>query len=134
AWVAQLGMFLTLGLLVNPSELPEVAWKGTLLALLVVFVSRPRATAISLIGARFNLREQALVGWAGLRGAVPVVLATFPILDGVPRSDEYFNIVFFAVLLSTVLQGTTIEPVARWVGGTSADAARLRPPVEVAHT
>jgi cell volume regulation protein A len=131
AWVAQLGMFLTLGLLVNPSELPEVAWKGTLLALLVVFVSRPLATVISLVGARFSLREQALVGWAGLRGAVPVVLATFPILDGVPRSDEYFNIVFFAVLLSTVLQGTTIEPVARWLGVTSDEPARMPSVVEV---
>ena len=131
AWVAQLGMFLTLGLLVFPSELGEVAGKGTLLALLVVFVSRPLATVISLVGARFSLREQALIGWAGLRGAVPVVLATFPILDGVPRSDEYFNIVFFAVLLSTVLQGTTIEPFARWLGVTSDEPARMPSVVEV---
>ena len=131
AWVAQLGMFLTLGLLVFPSELGEVAWKGTLLALLVVFVSRPLATVVSLVGARFSLREQALIGWAGLRGAVPVVLATFPILDGVPRSDEFFNIVFFAVLLSTVLQGTTIEPVARWLGVTSDEPARMPRVVEV---
>ncbi len=131
AWVAQLGMFLTLGLLVFPSELGEVAWKGTLLALLVVFVSRPLATVVSLIGSRFSLREQTLIGWAGLRGAVPVVLATFPILDGVPRSDEFFNIVFFAVLLSTVLQGTTIEPVARWLGVTSDEPARMPSVVEV---
>ena len=131
AWVAQLGMFLTLGLLVFPSELPEVAGKGTLLALLVVFVSRPLATAISLIGARFSVREQAFIGWAGLRGAVPVVLATFPILDGVPRSDEYFNIVFFAVVLSTILQGTTIEPVARWLRVTSDEPARMPSVIEV---
>jgi len=124
-------MFLTLGLLVFPSELPEVAWKGTLLALLVVFVSRPLATVVSLIGARFSLREQALVGWAGLRGAVPVVLATFPILDGVPRSDEFFNIVFFAIVLSTLLQGTTIEPVARWLGVTSDEPARMPSVIEV---
>ena len=97
----------------------------------MVFVSRPLATVISLVGARFSFREQALIGWAGLRGAVPVVLATFPILDGVPRSDEYFNIVFFAVLLSTVLQGTTIEPVARWLGVTSDEPARMPSVVEV---
>ena len=131
AWVAQLGMFLTLGLLVFPSQLGDVALEGTILALVVVFLSRPLATVISLVGARFSLREQALVGWAGLRGAVPVVLATFPILDDVPRSDEYFNIVFFAILLSTVLQGTTIEPVARWLGVTSGEPARIPSVVEV---
>ena len=131
AWVAQLGMFLTLGLLVFPSQLGDVALEGTILALVVVFLSRPLATVVSLVGARFSLREQALVGWAGLRGAVPVVLATFPILDDVPRSDEYFNIVFFAILLSTVLQGTTIEPVARWLGVTSGEPARIPSVVEV---
>ena len=131
AWVAQLGMFLTLGLLVFPSQLGDVALEGTILALVVVFLSRPLATVVSLVGARFSLPEQALVGWAGLRGAVPVVLATFPILDDVPRSDEYFNIVFFAILLSTVLQGTTIEPVARWLGVTSGEPARIPSVVEV---
>jgi cell volume regulation protein A len=121
AWVAQLGMFLTLGLLVFPSQLGDVAWKGTLLALIVVFLARPLATLVSTIGCGFERREKALLGWAGLRGAVPVVLAIFPVIDGVPHSGEFFNIVFFAVLLSTLLQGTTIEPVARWLGVTSSD-------------
>jgi cell volume regulation protein A len=124
-------MFLTLGLLVFPSELGEVAWKGTLLSLVVVFLSRPLATVVSTLGSGFDLREKTLLGWAGLRGAVPVVLALFPVIDDVPRSDEFFNIVFFAVLLSTLLQGTTIEPVARWLGVTSDDPGRSPSVLEV---
>jgi cell volume regulation protein A len=131
AWVAQLGMFLTLGLLVFPSQLGDVAWKGTLLALVVVFLARPLATIASTLGSGFDLREKSLLGWAGLRGAVPVVLATFPVIDDVPRSDEFFNIVFFAVLLSTLLQGTTIEPVARWLGVTSSEHSRSPSLLEV---
>ena len=131
AWVAQLGMFLTLGILVFPSQLGEVAGTGTLLALVVVFVARPLATAISTIGSGFEVREKALLGWAGLRGAVPVVLALFPVIDDVPHSDEFFNIVFFAVLLSTLLQGTTIEPVARWLGVTSDEHGRTPSLLEV---
>ena len=131
AWVAQLGMFLTLGLLVFPSELGDVAWKGTLLALVVVFVARPLATVFSTIGSGFSVREKGFLGWAGLRGAVPVVLALFPVIDEVPHSAEFFNIVFFAVLLSTLLQGTTIEPVARWLGVMSTEHARTPSLLEV---
>jgi cell volume regulation protein A len=131
AWVGQLGMFLTLGLLVFPAQLPDVAWKGTLLALVVVFVARPLATIVSTVGSGFDLREKGLLGWAGLRGAVPVVLAIFPVIEGIPDAEEFFNIVFFAVLLSTLLQGTTIEPVARWLGVTTDEAARAPSLLEV---
>jgi cell volume regulation protein A len=131
AWIAQLGMFVALGLLVFPAQLDEVAWKGTLLALVVVFVARPLATIVSTVGSGFDVREKALLGWAGLRGAVPVVLAIFPVIDGVPRAREFFNIVFFAVLLSTVLQGTTIEPVARWLGVTTDEPGRTPSVLEV---
>jgi potassium/hydrogen antiporter len=131
AWVAQLAMFLTLGLLVFPADLDEVAWKGTLLALVVVFVARPVATLVSTVGAGFDFREKGLLGWAGLRGAVPVVLAIFPVIEGVPDAREFFNIVFFAVLLSTLLQGTTIEPVAHWLGVTADDQSRRPSVLEV---
>ena len=124
AWVAQLTMFLTLGLLVFPADLGEVAWRGTLLALVVVFVARPLATAVSTLGSGFSVREKTLLGWAGLRGAVPVVLATFPVIEDVPQSETFFNIVFFAVLLSTVLQGTTIDAVARRLRVTSGEPSR----------
>ena len=120
AWVAQLGMFLTLGLLVFPSQLRDIVWEGTLLALIVVFVSRPLATLLATVGTGYEAREKLFLAWAGLRGAVPVVLATFPVLaDDVPHDKQFFNIVFFAVLLSTLLQGTTIDVVARRLGVTS---------------
>ena len=123
AWVGQLTMFLTLGLLVTRQELDDVVIEGTLLALIVLFVARPVATFISTIGMRFTLRETTLLSWAGLRGAVPVVLATFPVLEGTPHSGEFFNIVFFAVLLSTVVQGTTVEPLARRLKVTTDEPA-----------
>jgi cell volume regulation protein A len=134
AWVAQLAMFLTLGLLVFPSDLGDVWLDGTVMALVVVFVARPLATLVSTLGAGFDVREKALLGWAGLRGAVPVVLAIFPFTHGIDSqtSVTFFNIVFFAVLLSTLLQGMTVEPVARWLGVTSPEESdTLRGIVEV---
>jgi cell volume regulation protein A len=131
AWVAQLGMFLTLGLLVFPSELDEIAGTGTLLALIVVFVARPLATLVATVGSGFEWREKGLLGWAGLRGAVPVVLATFPVIEGIEHANEFFNIVFFAVLLSTLLQGTTIDLVARRLGVTSDEAREPERIIEV---
>jgi cell volume regulation protein A len=130
AWVAQLTMFLVLGLLVFPSDLTAVALEGTVLALVLVFVARPVATLLCTAPFRFSPAEQIVLGWAGLRGAVPVVLATFPVLEGVPRSHEFFNIVFFAVLLSTILQGTTFEPLARRLGVTTDEPALPRPLAE----
>ena len=131
AWVAQLTMFLTLGLLVFPADLDEVAWNGTLLALVVVFVSRPLAALVSTLGSGFSPRETGFLGWAGLRGAVPVVLAIFPVIEEVPHSETFFNIVFFAVLLSTVLQGSTIDTVARRLGVTSDEPPRPASILEV---
>ncbi|MEA2216145.1 MAG: potassium/hydrogen antiporter [Solirubrobacteraceae bacterium] len=130
AWVAQLTMFMVLGLLVFPSQLGPVALEGTALALVLVFVARPVATALATIGAHFDLREKIVLGWAGLRGAVPVVLATFPVIDHVPGSLNFFNIVFFAVIVSTLLQGTTFEPLAKRLGVTTSDPALPRPLTE----
>jgi potassium/hydrogen antiporter len=133
AWVAQLVMFLTLGLLVFPADLDEVATKGTLLALVVVFAARPLATFATTLGSGFDPRERLLLAWAGLRGAVPVVLATFPFTHELDRglAEDIFNIVFFAVLLSTLLQGMTVEPVARWLGVTSTERQPSAGVVEV---
>ncbi|MEA2458136.1 MAG: potassium/hydrogen antiporter, partial [Thermoleophilaceae bacterium] len=127
AWVAQLTMFMVLGLLVFPSQLGPVALEGTALTLVLVFVARPVATALATVGGGFSWRDKSVLGWAGLRGAVPVVLATFPVIAHVPHSLEFFNIVFFAVLVSTLLQGTTFEPLAKRLGVTTNEPALPRP-------
>jgi cell volume regulation protein A len=132
AWVAQIAMFLALGLLVFPSELGEVWLEGTALALLLVFIARPLVAVVATAFDRYTAGERLVIGWAGLRGAVPVVLATFAVIAGVPedREEEFFNIVFFAVVISTLLQGTTVEWLARKVGVTTSEPALPRPLVE----
>jgi cell volume regulation protein A len=131
AGLAQVTMFLVLGLLVFPSQLGGVALEGTTLALVLVFVSRPLATILATCRTRFTVPERVVLAWAGLRGAVPVVLATFPVIAGVGRSHAFFNIVFFAVLVSAVLQGATFEPLARAMGvvGKGDDDLDLARPV-----
>jgi cell volume regulation protein A len=114
--VAEIGLFLALGLLVFPSQLGGVAGKGVLLALIVALVARPVAVGIATVTSGFDPRERVVLIWAGLRGAVPVVLATFAVIANVPRSLHFFNIVFFAVVISALLQGSTVEWLARRVG------------------
>ena len=129
-WVAQVAMFLTLGLLVFPSQLGHVALKGTVLALVMMFLARPAAVAIVTLPFAYAWRERVILGWAGLRGAVPVVLATFPVIAGVTQSLEFFNIAFFAVLLSTLVQGSTFEALAGRLRLTTSEPALPRPLVE----
>lgn len=127
-WVAQLTLFFVLGLLVFPTQLDEIAIRGTVLALVLALVARPIAVWVSTLPFGYTLREQTVLGWAGLRGAVPVVLATFPVTEGVEGGVDIFNVVFFAVLVSTVLQGSTFEPLARRLGLTTTEPA-LPPPL-----
>jgi cell volume regulation protein A len=131
AWVGQVTLFLSLGLLVFPSQLTNVALEGTAIALVLAFVARPLGAFVATAPFGFTVREQIILGWAGLRGAVPVVLATFPVIAGVGEGQEIFNLVFFAVLLSTLLQGATFEPLARALGVTTSEPALPRPLVEV---
>ena len=130
AWVAQLTMFVTLGLLVFPNQLGGSILEGTVLALVAVAVARPLATALVAAPWRFSPAELFVLGWAGLRGAVPVVLATFVVIAEVPDSRELFNVVFFAVALSTLLQGATFEPLAQRLGVTTNEPALPRPLTE----
>jgi cell volume regulation protein A len=120
--VAEISMFFVLGLLVFPSQLGSVFVTGTVLALWIALVARPVAAYLATIGAGFSHRERILLGWAGLRGGIPVVLATLPVIDHVPGSLEFFNLAFFAVLVSTVLQGATVELLAKRLGISAASS------------
>jgi potassium/hydrogen antiporter len=130
AWVAQVALFLSLGLLVFPSQLGGFALEGTALALVVVLVARPAAVLVATPFAGYSLADRAILAVAGLRGAVPVVLATFPVIAGVQGSGELFDVVFFAVLISTVLQGASFEPLANRLGVTTREPAVPRPLAE----
>jgi cell volume regulation protein A len=112
-WLMQIAMFLVLGLLVYPSHVAAVAGGGVLIAAFLMFVARPVAVLVSLSVFRMKFQEKVLVSWVGLRGAVPIVLATFPMMAGVERSELIFNVVFFVVLASAVFQGKTLMPLAR---------------------
>ncbi|MGZ8833352.1 MAG: potassium/proton antiporter [Thermoanaerobaculia bacterium] len=115
AWLMQIAMFVVLGLLVFPSQLPPVAKTSLIVTGVLTFVARPLAVFVSLAASSLDWREKTFIAWVGLRGAVPIILATFPLLAGVPKSAMIFNVVFFVVLASVALQGTTIPLVARWL-------------------
>jgi cell volume regulation protein A len=130
AYVAQVTLFIVLGLLVFPSKLPPVALSSLALTAALIFVARPVAVWLSTSWLGFTQRERLLLGWAGLRGAVPIVLGTFVLSSHVGSRDTIFNAVFFVVLVSAVLQGTTLEWVAARLGlvGTPSPAS---PPLAV---
>ena len=133
-WLMQIVMFLVLGLLVFPSRLPAVTSQGLLLTGFLLFAARPVAVFACLIRGSFGFREKVLLSWAGLRGAVPIVLATFPFTAGNPRSDLIFNLVFFVVLLSVFLQGSTLMSLARALGLDEPSGFRPRYPLEFDRT
>jgi len=115
AWLMQITMFLTLGLLVFPSRLPPIMGVGLLIAIGLMFVARPIGVFLALLPSKLKIREKAFISWVGLRGAVPIILATYPLLAGLEQAELMFNVVFFVVLTSTLFQGTLIPQVARWL-------------------
>ncbi len=116
AWLAQAGMFLLLGLLVTPSHLVTYFWESLAVALFLTLVARPLVVALTLKPLRFPNREIAYVSWVGLRGAVPIVLAVFPVMAGIPESRLLFDVTFVVVLFSLLVQGTTVPWMARRLG------------------
>lgn len=113
-WLMQICMFVLLGLFVFPGELftPSLMIKGFLLSIVLIFLARPLATFLSMLPYKYTAKEKVFISWAGLKGAVPIVLALFPLIAGIENAQLIFNAVFFVVLLSTVLQGSTVTALA----------------------
>ena len=127
AWLAQIGMFLLLGLLVTPREMVENLWAELVIAVVLIVVARPIAVWLSLIPFRFTWREKAFIAWVGLRGAVPIFLASIPVIAEVRHGVIYFHVAFAVVLASLLVQGWTVHAAARFLG------LELPPPPEPSH-
>lgn len=115
AWLMQIVLFLTLGLLVFPSQVIPYVGVGLVISLFLILVARPIAVFLSLIFFKMKLRRRFYISWVGLRGAVPIVFATYPLLAGIEKADVLFNLVFFISVTSVLIQGTTLSVVARWL-------------------
>lgn len=131
AWLSQIAMFVVLGLLINPSSLMDVWFEGLLIALVLTFVARPLAVVPFLALFGFNRREITLVSWVGLRGSVPIILAIFPLLFELPGAGLIFNVVFFVVLISATIQGSTLPWAARKLKLTIAPPASPAATLEI---
>lgn len=114
--IVNIAMFVMMGLLVFPREWSEVWLDGLLLFVVLTFIARPVAVFLGTLGMNFGLRDRMFASWAGLRGAVPIVLATYPAAAGLQLGNQVFNLVFFAVILSILVQGSTLGTVAGWLG------------------
>jgi potassium/hydrogen antiporter len=119
-WLAQIGLFVLLGLLASPGKLIHALVPGLLVGAILLFIARPVSVVVSVAPLRMTWREQAFLSWAGLRGAVPIVLATLPLSEALPGALELFDVVFVVVVIFTIVQGTTLPPVARWLNVTAA--------------
>ncbi|WP_406042668.1 potassium/proton antiporter [Micromonospora sp. NBC_00898] len=127
AWLAQIGLFVLLGLLVSPGRLDAAVLPAVVAGVALLLAARPLSVAVSALPFRLGLREQAFLSWAGLRGAVPIVLATIPLSERVPGADRLFDAVFVLVVIFTLVQAGTLAPAARRLGVTApAEAAEIR--------
>lgn len=125
-WLSQIVMFLTLGLLVNPKDLLPIAGVGLLIGIFMILVARPVSVYLCLLPFRnFTQKARIYISWVGLRGAVPIIFATYPWISGIEHAQTMFNIVFFITIVSLLVQGMTVGPMAKWLG-LDADAERKR--------
>jgi cell volume regulation protein A len=132
AWLGQIAMFLTLGLLVFPSRLLPITWLGLCISLFLMFVARPVSVYISLLFSNLQWKEKTFIAWVGLRGAVPIILATFPLLAGLSYGNEIFDVVFFVVLTSALVQGWSIPLAAKILNVGAPFVAKPQYPIEFA--
>ncbi|MGF1636813.1 MAG: potassium/proton antiporter, partial [Cyclobacteriaceae bacterium] len=131
AWLMQIILFLTLGLLVYPAKILPVMGLGILISLFLIFISRPLAVYISLVFFKMKIRRRNYISWVGLRGAVPIVFATYPLLAGIEKADIIFHLVFFISLSSILIQGTTLTTVAKWLHVALPEKAKPKAPLDL---
>lgn len=131
AWLMQIVLFLTLGLLVFPTQIVPVIGIGLLISLFMIFVARPISVYACLSFFKLKNREKLFISWVGLRGAVPIVFATYPLIAGVEKANMIFNIVFFISVTSVLLQGTTLPLMAKWLGVSVPEKAKRRTPLDI---
>jgi cell volume regulation protein A len=124
AWLAQIGLFVLLGLLASPSRLLDAVGPAIVIGLALLLLARPVSVVLSVVWFRIPWREQAFLAWAGLRGAIPIVWATIPISAAVPDAERIFDTVFVLVVVFTLIQGTSLPTVARWLRLASTLAER----------
>ncbi|MFA5096749.1 MAG: cation:proton antiporter, partial [Candidatus Omnitrophota bacterium] len=134
AWLMQIAMFVTLGLLVFPSHIVPLAGAGILLTLILMVIARPVSVFLCLLPFNISTRKKTMVAWVGLRGSVPIILATFPFMAGIPQADIIFNIVFFIVIASVLIQGTSIPAVSRILKLDAPWTHRAKYPIEFEKT
>ncbi len=131
AWLMQIVLFLTLGLLVFPSNIVPVIGVGLLISAFMILVARPIGVFLSLIPFKLKNRKKAYISWVGLRGAVPIVFATYPLLAGIEKAEMIFNIVFLITLTSILIQGTTLSVFAHWLHVSLPEKVKLKGPLEI---
>ncbi|HEX2976663.1 MAG TPA: potassium/proton antiporter [Bacteroidales bacterium] len=131
AWLMQIILFLALGLLVFPSHIVPVIGTGLIISAFLMLVARPIGTFISLLPFRLKPKNITFISWVGLRGAVPIVFATYPLLAGIESAGMIFNIVFFVSLTSVIIQGTTLPKVAKWLHVAVPEKVRSKSPADV---
>ncbi|WP_026474195.1 potassium/proton antiporter [Alkaliflexus imshenetskii] len=131
AWLMQIILFLTLGLLVYPSEMIPLLVPGILVSLFLIFIARPVAVMLSLSVFKMYNRDRLFISWVGLRGAVPIVFATYPMLIGVDSSHTIFNLVFFVTIISVLVQGTSLPLVSKWLHVALPLKLRRRTPADI---
>jgi cell volume regulation protein A len=133
-WLMQITMFLLLGFLVFPTEIIAVAGRGILIALVLIIIGRPVSVFLGTLFTGLKTRTKLMVSWVGLRGAVPIILATFPLVYGLEQAELFFSIVFFIVVTSVLIQGTTIPIIAKWLHVDTPVKEKIRYPIELEPT
>mgnify|MGYP003108901795 FL=1 len=130
AWLMQIVLFLTLGLLVYPTEILPILGIGLLISLFQIFIARPISVFLSLTPFKMKMRRRFYISWVGLRGAVPIVFATYPLIAGIEKANMIFNIVFFISLSSVLIQGTTLSVIAKWLNVALPEDSKPKSPLD----